>query len=84
MALMNQTMFLKFILFYQDMFWMNHHPSSVRFYIASGVAQKFSNTLSKERVWCEPSPPIFSNQALIISLKKTNKNIHLVLTSPAL
>ena len=29
MALMNQTMFLKFILFNQDMFRMNHHPSSV-------------------------------------------------------
>ena len=29
MALMNQTMFLKFILFNQDMFRMKHHPSSV-------------------------------------------------------
>ena len=29
MVLMNQTMFLKFILFNQDMFRMNHHPSSV-------------------------------------------------------
>ena len=29
MALMNQTMFLKFMLFNQDMFRMNHHPSSV-------------------------------------------------------
>ena len=28
-SLMNQTMFLKFILFNQDMFRMNHHPSSV-------------------------------------------------------
>ena len=28
-ALMNQTMFLKFMLFNQDMFRMNHHPSSV-------------------------------------------------------
>ena len=29
MALVNQTMFLKFMLFNQDMFRMNHHPSSV-------------------------------------------------------
>ena len=28
-ALINQTMFLKFMLFNQDMFPMNHHPSSV-------------------------------------------------------
>ena len=28
-ALMNQTMFLKFILFNQNIFRMNHHPSSV-------------------------------------------------------
>ena len=28
-AVMNQTMFLKFILFNQNMFRMNHHPSSV-------------------------------------------------------
>ena len=28
-ALMNQTMFLKFMLFNQNMFCMNHHPSSV-------------------------------------------------------
>ena len=28
-ALMNQTIVLKFILFNQDMFRMNHHPSSV-------------------------------------------------------
>ena len=28
-ALMNQTMFLKFVLFNQNMFRMNHHPSSV-------------------------------------------------------
>ena len=50
----------------------------------SEVAQKLSNTLSKEGFCCKLSspPPSFPNQALIISLKKTNKQTKMMFSNP--